>query len=132
MTGDPLESVALRSSQFCGPILVFNESGVYRACAVEKSHEFDLDSVGRVKFFKGVAPSAILKDGYNDDPESCVALKSIGVGFELWFNPSAEQLCVSADYDSILVIDKSGVYRFGNVFSCGLPCDELGRVRVVR
>lgn len=131
-SGDLVKSVVIRSNQFCGLILIFNELGVFRAASVGKSHEFDLDASGRVKFFKGNAPSGIFKEGYNDDPESCVTLESIGVGFELWFNPSAEQLCVSTDYDSLLVINKSGVYRMGNMFSCGLPCDDQGRVKVIR
>lgn len=123
--------VVLRGNQMCGMILIFDATGVHRAVSVGKSFEFDLDSIGQLKFFKGNAHvSDIALPGYPDQAISKVKFGSVHL--YLWVNPVAEQMVISANFSYILLIDKAGVRRFKNASGCGIPCDELGRVLVRR
>jgi len=123
--------VALRGNQMCGMILTLDATGVERAASVGKSFEFDLDPIGQLKFFKGNAHvSDIALPGYPDQATSKVKFDSVHL--YLWVNPVAEQMLISANFSYILLIDKAGVRRFKNASGCGIPCDELGRVKVIR
>ena len=129
--GAKIESVIVRSDQTCGLILILNELGVHRALSVGESYGFDLDEMGRVKFFKGTASPDMITTGYGDSPVSQNTLGDIDIS--LWVDPNAEQIVVNVrTVYSILVIDKSGVYRLPWAMESGLPCDDLGRIKVVK
>lgn len=132
ITKSKTKSVVVRGNQFCGLIVILNEIGVNRAVGVGKSYEFDLDTSGRLKVYRGDA-SKLLSHSGGISYDKISELSADGRVFRLWRSKVAEQLVISSSGRNLLLIDRDGLHLFSHVPpDFGLPVDTSGRLRVLR
>lgn len=118
----------LKGAVFCGCILFIYPHGISRAASVSKALGFDLDIGGKIKVFKGSSAEDRLLGHYDMISNATMDDRV----FMLWINSDAEQLVVNTLGRNLLLIDKTGLYRFGGAGGIGLPVDEQGRLRILR
>jgi len=117
-----------------GNIVNISGAGVYRYCSVDPKVGFDLDSAGRIKFFRGsIGPSSLssyLSSGLCLVSEYKFSNRAIG----LYFSYSDQQIAIVSSYPVILILDRRGAFRVSGRSSekIGIPVDSQGRVRVLK
>lgn len=122
--------LVLRAEVSSGSILIISSAGVRSAVCIGGALGFDLVGIGKLKFYKGSCPSHMISS-WCDKNISSALLND--VEFNLWIDKDAEQLIINSFGYNLLLIDKSGVYRFAGVGpSVGVATDEAGRLRVLR
>lgn len=120
--------IVIRGNVMLGSILTVNKEGIRRALAVGDKLGFDRDNMGRVKFFKGCTPSHMSEYTYGSK-----VVSSLGWNNREWkLEKSGDVLILRCGGLYVLFITPAGVYRSLNCSGTGLPCDEQGRVMVLK
>lgn len=123
-------SVKLMSDQLNGNILTLSDRGVYLISGIGGSHGFDLDEVGRLKPYRGNAGGLL---EWKKDFVKISDATLNGVFFNLWIEPSSEQLVITALGCNLLLVNRAGLHRFPGVpISAGLPVDGHGNLRILK
>lgn len=122
--------LTLKGGVFCGCVLFIKPQGISRAVGIGNKFEFDLDIGGKLKVFRGATASSKLHFSYEEVSKATLN----GVTFRLWRSKHGEQLVITSGGYNLLLIDKSGLYRFSGINgkAVGLPVDDAGRLRVLR
>lgn len=126
---DGFNRIVLRGNVPAGNILTIGETGVRACAAVGPSFGF-YTANGRVKFFRGTVNTSLLSSSHDKIDESVLN----GITFALWINKDTEQMVINSCGYNLLLVNKSGVYRFNGINGelVGLPVDSEGRLLVLR
>jgi len=119
-------------------ILAITETGLYREAllSVESGFVFDdNDSHRRVRFLRGnkfpVSPSvdvvSSLKFDFGNGTKMWSLKKSDGVDEVVVGYAGATQ-----SFKRALLLTPAGIWRYVSCYSCGLPVDDVGRLKVLR